>query len=140
MYLYFCKNDAKVFESESVLWASSRSAVCCSQNWTCEFHPSFAGTTDYGLQPLTQPGILRGFGGLSGIFHQLSNIWFSWKGNVCWRVLLVIIFPDAPSHKAKNGNKICSPRRNTRSAGAGTGGEGSDTGHYLTIKTKYFLS
>ena len=70
------------------------SALCCSLNWTCEFHPSFAGTTDYRLQPLTHHGILRGFRGFYGNISLTSKHHTELAGKV-W-ILIFVNFNSSP--------------------------------------------
>ena len=105
--------------------------LCVVPQLTCEFHPSFAGSPDYTLQPHTL--LYRGATGDLG-----ENITTLWPRVIMLQfvshlpVCVPVNVPVCPGHQVKNGNKICSPRRNTRSeiswwTGAG---EGSEIGHY----------
>ena len=54
---------------------------------------------------------------------QSPDLSYTWQKIISLLPSVLIKVPEAPSHKGKNGNKICSLRRNTRSAGGlGWGG------------------
>ena len=93
MYFCFCLNDAKVLVLREWSEPAACSAVCCSQNWTCEFHPSFAGTTDYSL--LHTPGYFGATGDCREYFANYQTSHWVW-----WESLLTIwdkiYFPPRP--------------------------------------------